>query len=230
MWRKTKTWRNDSRNEGPGSQMFSWRRSTEGETQVRSCRSSTHGWCAERDSHLPGQSNQEKEPLVAGEWKKKTTGNRRDPPALSEPVGTELHSVRKRPKLQDGTTTHKREMEPVVSTWPGDCILSTQHDSQGVPGKILKYLTCQKTAKCDQLKKMTDFSKRERGREGRQKERETSVCHSTYFCVHWLTHICALTGDGIQNLGMYWDGTLTDQGFFFLFKFLVLFSYFVKVF
>ena len=38
------------------------------------------------------------------------------------------------------------------------------------------------------------------GKGGR--ERETSICCSTYLCIHWLILVCALTGDRTRNLGL----------------------------
>ena len=35
-----------------------------------------------------------------------------------------------------------------------------------------------------------------------QKERKTLICCSTYWCIHWLILICALTGDRTCNLGI----------------------------
>ena len=39
--------------------------------------------------------------------------------------------------------------------------------------------------------------------EGGERERETSICCSTYLCTHWLILVCALTltGDGTHILG-----------------------------
>ena len=37
---------------------------------------------------------------------------------------------------------------------------------------------------------------------GRGRERETSICSSTYLCIHWLILVCALTWDWTCNLGI----------------------------
>ena len=36
----------------------------------------------------------------------------------------------------------------------------------------------------------------------RERKRETSICCSTYLCIHWLILTCALTGDQTHNLGV----------------------------
>ena len=46
--------------------------------------------------------------------------------------------------------------------------------------------------------KCIDFLDRERGR---QKERETSVCCSTYLCIYWLILLCP-DRDQTHNLGV----------------------------
>ena len=45
--------------------------------------------------------------------------------------------------------------------------------------------------------KFIDFTDRNGGRE---RERETSICCSTYFCIHWLILACALTRDQTHTL------------------------------
>ena len=35
-----------------------------------------------------------------------------------------------------------------------------------------------------------------------KRERETSICCSTYLCIHWLLLICALPGDWTRNFGV----------------------------
>ena len=45
------------------------------------------------------------------------------------------------------------------------------------------------------------LEREEAGRE-RERERETLLCCSTYLRVHWLLLVCALTRDGIYNLGL----------------------------
>ena len=40
------------------------------------------------------------------------------------------------------------------------------------------------------------------GGEGERRERETSICCSTYFRIHWLIFVCALTRDQTCNLGI----------------------------
>ena len=47
-----------------------------------------------------------------------------------------------------------------------------------------------------------------RYREGRG-ERETSICCSTYLCIHWLLLVRALTGDLTRNLGV--SGQCSNQ-------------------
>ena len=48
-----------------------------------------------------------------------------------------------------------------------------------------------------------DFRVRGKGEnEERKRERETLICCSTYFCIHWLLLIHALTGDQTHNLGI----------------------------
>ena len=36
----------------------------------------------------------------------------------------------------------------------------------------------------------------------KEKKRETSICCSTYLCIHWLLFVCALTEDRTCNLGV----------------------------
>ena len=36
----------------------------------------------------------------------------------------------------------------------------------------------------------------------REREKETSICYSTYWCIHWLILVCALTGDWTHKLGV----------------------------
>lgn len=40
-------------------------------------------------------------------------------------------------------------------------------------------------------------------------ERESSICCSTYLCIHWLILTCTLARDGTHNLS-YGDDTLTS--------------------
>ena len=42
---------------------------------------------------------------------------------------------------------------------------------------------------------------RGRGLGGGERQRETLICCSTYFCIHWLILVCALTRDQTLNLG-----------------------------
>ena len=41
------------------------------------------------------------------------------------------------------------------------------------------------------------------------RERETSICCSTFLCTHWLTLVCALMGIEPTTLA-YWEGALTN--------------------
>ena len=43
----------------------------------------------------------------------------------------------------------------------------------------------------------------------RKRKRETMICFSTYWCIHWLSLLCALTGDWTCNLGTS-DDALTN--------------------
>ena len=43
----------------------------------------------------------------------------------------------------------------------------------------------------------------------RERERETLICCSTYWYIHWLILVCALTGDGTHSL-VYRDSFLTN--------------------
>ena len=36
----------------------------------------------------------------------------------------------------------------------------------------------------------------------REREKETSICCSTYWCIHWLIPVCALTGDWTCNFNI----------------------------
>ena len=44
---------------------------------------------------------------------------------------------------------------------------------------------------------------------GREKEKETLICCSTYLLIHWLILVCVLTGDETRNLGPL--GQCSDQ-------------------
>ena len=68
-----------------------------------------------------------------------------------------------------------------------------------------------------------NFKEKENERESeRERERATVMCCSTYWCIHWLTLVCAPTGDRMCNLGV-WGGysnqlSYPDRACYALFK------------
>ena len=129
-----------------------------------------------------------------GRERKDTTGRKRDRGGVE----------RERERVMWKRNTDRL---PPVCTLTGNwtCNLAMCPDQEfwcmGQCSKQLSHLT---RAKSFWLIYFSFFLERER-KEG---ERETSTCHSTYPCTHWLLLVCALTRDPTCNLGILgWHST-----------------------